>query len=98
MKYTAEGKFRNEKQAKADLATCAYAGKWKAAKAYVCRHQDHVLPYSYWDAVRLHFLELGGEWLDQVTPRIAAEPIPWSQIPVLAPSFEYREPQKVREG
>lgn len=61
MKYTAEGKFRNEKQAKTDLATCAYAGKWKAAKAYVCRHQDHVLPYSYWDAVRLHFLELGGE-------------------------------------
>ena len=94
MKYTAEGKFRNEKQAKKDLATCAYAGKWKSAKEYVCRHQNHVLPYSYWDAVRLHFLELGGEWLSQVAK---PAPIDWSApLPRPTAAFKYCEPQKVR--
>lgn len=62
MAYTAEGNFTNEAEASADLAVCAYAGKWRKAKESVI-HQGHVSETAYWDAVRLYFLELGGEWL-----------------------------------
>lgn len=66
MKYAAEGRYFNEAQAKSGLATYHYPGKWNAAKNYVALHHPGLEVSAYWDAVRLHYLELGGLWQDQI--------------------------------
>lgn len=65
MNYLAEGKYATEEEATTDLDTCGYAGKWKSAKEYIARQKPSLIGAAYWDAVRLHFLELGGCWLSE---------------------------------
>lgn len=97
--YYAHERYTTEEGAKEGLATCAYAGKWEKAKAEVdlsARAVPDCTIGQYWDEVRLYFLELGGEWLSQVSK---PAPIDWNApLPRTAPPFEYREPQKVRQG
>lgn len=65
-RYVAEGKYFNEVQATSGLAVMQYPGKWRAAKEYVSQNQSVRTAPDYWDAVRLHYLEIGGLWSDQV--------------------------------
>lgn len=55
-----------------DLALCHYPGKWKAAKNHAS-----VLFASYshdwWMAARKYYLELGGEYKEQLPKRVAGE-------------------------
>lgn len=49
----------------ADLALCHYPGKWKAAKD----HADKlhlVRSHEWWMSARQYYLELGGEYKEQV--------------------------------
>ena len=96
--YYALGRYATEEEAKEGLATCAYAGKWRKAKEAVVANKPDLADWpAHWDAVRLYFLELGGEWLSQ-QGKPAHRRLSWDEIPRLAPAFEYREPMKVREG
>lgn len=65
-RYAAEGKYFSETQAMSGLAVSQYAGKWSRAKEYVTYYQPGLTAPGYWDAVRLHYLEIGGLWSDQV--------------------------------
>ena len=56
-----------------DLAIRHYSGKWKAAKNSVAdrmqlphRKLTFPLPIDYWLAVRLHYLETGGLYIEQL--------------------------------
>jgi hypothetical protein len=53
----------NEHDASRNLDVRGYAGKWAKAKVYAKGLFPDVTSALHWDAVRLHFLELGGEWL-----------------------------------
>jgi hypothetical protein len=103
MQYTAEGKFATEEEAKTDLDTCGYAGKWASAKRGLASERPHLSGPAYWDAVRLYFLELGGCWLSQrTTPAPAAPLTPLQQrmavqaAAIAASRQSYTPPQKVR--
>lgn len=61
-----------EEQVSADLDICGYAGKWKKAQAYITNQKPDLARPDYWQAVRNHFLELGGCYLSERTPPAAS--------------------------
>lgn len=80
-----------EEQGKEGLNTAGYAGKWKNAKSFVKRHNTNpVLAEEYWAAVRLHFLELGGEYLNQRCTCTNHESKPEPLMPIIPHSNMFR--------
>lgn len=60
--------FITECDAYCDLAVKHYGGKWKHAKEYVSGGHDAKdrAGMPYWNRVRLVYLELGGEYVEQL--------------------------------
>ena len=95
--YYAHGRYSTEAEAKEGLDTCGYAGKWKSAKESVSSEKPTLVGPAYWDAVRLHFLELGGCWLSERCECAPSGATPHRALPII-PRMPHYEPQKVRQG
>ena len=84
-----------------DLNICGYAGKWAKAKDYINRHNPNIPKKEYWDKVRTHYLELGGEYLHQRCPEIGGSAIANPDKMPIMPPYNFRtnvNHYKIRQG
>ena len=54
-------------EAERGLAIRHYPGKWRSAQQ-IAEREWHITHPKFWETVRLRYLELGGLFVDQLTP------------------------------
>ena len=62
-----------EKLFSSELAIRFYTGKWTTAKQMARERCDRSSGVDYWLLARKFYLELGGEYLEQIDPRHLAK-------------------------
>lgn len=64
----------DEKRASEGLNVRGYSGKWRKAQEIALRNEtDDIRLLPYWERVRVIFLELGGEYINEAARKTSTE-------------------------